>query len=226
MADIANNIASVRARVAAACARVGRNPADVTILGVSKTVGLPDIQTALDCGITQLGENRVQELCEKYGAVKGADWHLIGHLQTNKVKYIIDKVSLIHSVESMKLAREIDRLSKAAGKTTNVLIEVNISGEASKHGIPPEALYPFLDEISSLEAVSVRGLMTMAPLLAPKEEIRQIFKKLFHFFIDISQKKYNNMSMDFLSMGMSNDFEIAVEEGANLIRVGSAIFKA
>ena len=222
---ILENYNDIKSRVDAACEKSGRCADDVLILGVSKTISADVLNEAVSLGITTLGENRVQELCDKFDSVEGATWHLIGHLQTNKVKYIIDKVSLIHSVESIKLIEEISRQAKKHGKVQDVLIEVNVSGEESKFGVPYAEIYDFLDAADKFDGIKIKGFMTMAPLMAEKDEIRQIFKKLYNLYIDIGQKKYDNISMKYLSMGMSNDFEIAVEEGANIIRVGRSLFK-
>lgn len=223
--SIAQNIEKIRSDIKKACEISGRNYDDITILGVTKTVGTDDIMCAVNEGITELGENRVQEFLEKYDKIPNVKWHIIGHLQTNKVKYIIGKTKLIHSVDSVKLAEEIERLSKKAGVITDILIEVNISGEETKSGISENEILPFLEKAENFSNVKVKGFMTMAPKFAPEDEIRQIFKKLYKIFVDISQKKYNNISMEYLSMGMSSDYVIAVEEGANIVRIGSKIFK-
>ena len=223
--SIAENIEKVRQNIKTACERSGRNYEDVTILGVTKTVGVDDIMCAVNEGICDLGENRVQEFMEKYGKIPNVKWHIIGHLQTNKVKYIIGKTKLIHSVDTLKLAEEIERLSKKQNVTTDILLEVNISGEKSKSGMSEDEILPMLEKIEEFSSVKVRGFMTMAPKFASEDEIRQIFRKLYKIFVDISRKKYNNISMDYLSMGMSSDYTVAVEEGANIVRIGSKIFK-
>lgn len=223
--SIAENIEKVRQNIKTACERSGRNYEDVTILGVTKTVGVDDIMCAVNEGICDLGENRVQEFMEKYGKIPNVKWHIIGHLQTNKVKYIIGKTKLIHSVDTLKLAEEIERLSKKQNVTTDILLEVNISGEESKSGMSEDEILPILEKIEEFSSVKVRGFMTMAPKFASEDEIRQIFRKLYKIFVDISRKKYNNISMDYLSMGMSSDYTVAVEEGANIVRIGSKIFK-
>ena len=223
--SIAENIEKVRQNIKTACERSGRNYEDVTILGVTKTVGVDDIMCAVNEGICDLGENRVQEFMEKYGKIPNVKWHIIGHLQTNKVKYIIGKTKLIHSVDTLKLAEEIERLSKKQNVTTYILLEVNISGEESKSGMSEDEILPMLEKIEEFSSVKVRGFMTMAPKFASEDEIRQIFRKLYKIFVDISRKKYNNISMDYLSMGMSSDYTVAVEEGANIVRIGSKIFK-
>lgn len=223
--SILENLEDIKSRVKTACEKTGRNESDVLILGVSKTIDTSVLNEAVNLGINTLGENRVQELLEKYDKVDGATWHLIGHLQTNKVKYIIDKTELIHSVDSIKLLEEISKQAKKHNKIQNVLIEVNVSGEESKFGVPFDDIYTFLDMADKFSNVKIKGFMTMAPLFETEDEIRRIFRKLYNLYIDIGQKKYDNISMEYLSMGMSNDFEIAVEEGANIIRVGRGLFK-
>ncbi len=221
---VKDNIESIRNRIEAACERSGRSIDEITVVGVTKTFEASRIAQAVECGIVNIAENRVQELVRKYDDVKGVSWHLIGHLQTNKVKYIADKVSLIHSVDSLKLAAEIDRQAEKNGRVIDVLVEVNVSGEESKYGVAPSDLDAILSEIGSYPNIKVQGLMTMAPLFAEKDEIRQIFKKMYKIFIDNRAKKYNNINMGILSMGMSNDFEIAIEEGATMVRIGRAMF--
>ncbi len=224
--SVAQNYANIKQRVTDACLRCGRNPDEVTIMAVTKTVPCDKINEAIDLGITTLGENRVQELLTKYDNVKdGCSWHLIGSLQTNKVKYIADKVSMIHSVDSVKLAAEIDRQCKKLGRVMDILIEVNVSGEESKHGISPDEVEGFIEDLKNFDNICISGFMTMAPFGAPEGEIRDIFANLYKMYVDISQKKYNNINMRYLSMGMSSDFEIAVEEGANIIRIGTSLFK-
>ncbi len=224
--SMAENIAGVRKRIEEACARCGRNPHEITLVGASKTKPAELINEALMCGLEVIGENRVQELVEKYDGISpGAKIHLIGHLQTNKVKYIADKVSLIHSVDSEKLAEEISKQGKKLGRDINVLLQVNVSGEESKSGVSPEKLDELMEYIEKLPNIKVKGLMTIPPLDdGNMENTRKIFRDLYKIYIDKKQKKYNNIYMDTLSMGMSNDFEIAIEEGATMVRVGRAIF--
>ncbi len=221
---VKDNIDSIKSRIKDACERSGRSIDEITIVGVTKTFEADKILQAVECGITNVAENRVQELVRKYDDVDNVSWHLIGHLQTNKVKYISDKVSLIHSVDSVKLAQEIDRQAEKNGRVIDVLVEVNVSGEESKFGVSPDELDKLLLGVSEFSHIRVQGLMTMAPLLAEKDEIRQIFKKMYKIFIDNRAKKYNNINMGILSMGMSNDFEIAIEEGATMVRIGRAMF--
>lgn len=222
---IRENIERVREEIYKAAKESGRNPEEITLCAVTKTVDAAAAQEVLDSGVTVLGENRVQALLEKYEVLKDKpQWHLIGHLQTNKVKYIADKVSLIHSVESFRLAEEIDRRAKQAGKVQDILIEVNVSGEASKFGIRPEETERLLEEISGFGNICVRGLMTIAPLPEKEGENRKYFSKLRELFIDIQSKKYDNSNMDILSMGMSRDYQDAIKEGATIVRVGTALF--
>ncbi len=222
---IRDNIKRVQEEMAEAALRSGRNTEEITLCAVTKTVDAVAAQEVLDAGIVTLGENRVQSLLEKYEVLGDSpDWHLIGHLQTNKVKFIIDKVSLIHSVESVHLAEEINRRAAAKGRIVDILIEVNVAGEASKFGIRPEETERFLEQISGFSNLCVRGLMTIAPLPEKKGENRKYFSQLRELFVDIQSKKYDNSNIDILSMGMSRDFADAIEEGATIIRVGTALF--
>jgi len=179
----------------------------------------------MDAGVLTLGENRVQSLLDKYEVLGDKPcWHLIGHLQTNKVKYIADKVSLIHSVESLKLAEEIDKKFRDAKRIAEILVQVNVSGEESKFGITPCDTFTLIEEISRLQNVKVKGLMTMAPLIATPDECRRYFHDLKKLSLDIKDKKYQNVDMQHLSMGMSGDYKEAILEGATIVRVGSALF--
>lgn len=202
-------------------------PEGVTMVAVTKNRDVDAIQRVVDYGILDLGENRVQELLDKYDKVKGqVRWHLIGHLQSNKVKYIIDKVELIHSVDSIKLLKEIDRQAKKHGISSKVLIQVNVSKEETKSGIEVEEIQSFFSEIGHYPNVLVQGLMTMAPFTENSEETRQIFRKLNEIYVKIKNKQaiYNNVEMKYMSMGMTNDYPIAIEEGSNLVRIGRGIF--
>lgn len=223
--SIESNIENIKNRIKLSLEKSGRTD-DVEIIAVTKTRTTEEINEVVRLGLTHLGENRVQELVAKYDYIKGdVTWHLIGHLQRNKVKYIADKVSMIHSVDSLELLKEIDRQAKKHGRVIDVLIEVNVSGEESKSGIRPSEVFCFMENASQFENIKVRGLMTMAPLGAPEDEIRNVFSGLSKISIDISEKKYDNISMEYLSMGMSNDFPIAIEEGSNIVRIGTALFK-
>ena len=222
---IKDNIKRIQEEIYEAALHCGRKPEEITLCAVTKTVDALKAQEVLNAGVGVLGENRVQALLEKYEVLKDRpEWHLIGHLQTNKVKYIADKVSLIHSVESIKLAEEINKKAKACGKIQDILVEVNVAGEESKFGIRPEETESFIEQISSLENICVRGLMTIAPFPEQKGENRKYFSKLRELFVDIQSKKYDNSNIDILSMGMSRDYVDAIYEGATIVRIGTALF--
>lgn len=222
---IKDNLCVLRSRIAAAAARAGRDPGSINIVAVTKTVNPERIKTAFQCGITDFGENRVQELVQKADILdKGYNWHMIGHLQTNKVKYIVDKVSMIHSLDRIELAKEINRRAEKAGRVMEVLVQVNVAGESTKFGIEPSSALQFVKDVSRMGNVRVRGLMTIAPLVSDPEDVRWVFAGLRQLLIDIRKENIDNVSMDYLSMGMSNDFEVAIEEGANIIRPGTVIF--
>lgn len=222
---ISENIDNIKEKIAVAAKRGGRNSDEILLLAVSKTVDVPKIKVAVDCGLLSLGENRVQEIMEKYEPMgKNVKWHLIGHLQTNKVKYIIDKVELIHSVESIKLAAEIDKQAKKHDIVADILVEINMADEESKFGINPNDAEAFITEISKFDNIRVRGLMTVAPNVENGEENRVYFRNMRQLLVDINAKNINNINMDVLSMGMTGDYETAVEEGATIVRVGTGIF--
>lgn len=224
--SIKSNLEQIQSRITKVCEASGRNPEDVMLLAVTKTRSVKEINEIISLGVENIGENRVQELIKKYDDISPkARWHLIGHLQTNKVKYIADKVCMIHSVESISLAKEISKQCKKHSRVMDILIEVNISGEESKSGIAPNEIFSFIDEICGYDNIKIRGLMTMAPKGADDNELHDIFSQLSQLAVDISEKKYDNISMDFLSMGMSGDFEIAISEGSNIVRIGTALFK-
>ena len=219
------NFEEVEARIEAACRRSGRDRREVTLIAVSKTKPQEMIREIYDLGHRDFGENKVQELTAKYDVLpEDIRWHLIGHLQTNKVKYIVDKVCLIHSVDSLKLAQTISREAVKHGCTVPVLIEVNVAGEESKFGVAPGETEMLVRQIAELPAVSVRGLMTIAPNVSDAEENRPVFRKLKELSVDIGAKNINNVTMSVLSMGMTGDYEVAVEEGATMVRVGTGIF--
>lgn len=219
------NLDNVLKNIADSEERSGRKKGDVTLIAVSKTKPVEMIKEVYDLGVRDFGENRVQELTEKYDKLPSdIRWHLIGHLQTNKVKYIIDKAYMIHSVDSLKLANEISREAVKHSVTANILIEVNVSGEESKFGVSPEDLEDLIRKISVLPAIRIRGLMTVAPYVVDSEENRQFFIKMKQFAVDITRKNIDNVNMDCLSMGMSGDYTVAVEEGATFVRVGTSIF--
>lgn len=224
--SIKENIDGILERIANVCERSGRNPEDITLIAVSKTVNADRAREAVEGGILNLGENRVQELTDKYEKLSDIDvkWHMIGHLQKNKVKYIIDKVELIHSVESVELANEIDKRAAKNNLKANILVELNIGEEESKFGIGEENVYDFIKSLEQFENINVLGIMTVAPFAEAPEEIRWVFKKMKVIFDKLSSMNIKNSNMKFLSMGMTNDFEIAIEEGANIIRIGTALF--
>ena len=223
--ELRENLAKVEERVAAACARAGRDRSEVTLIAVSKTKPVEDLQVIYDAGIRQFGENKVQELTGKIPEMANdIDWHLIGHLQRNKVKYIVDKVKLIHSVDSYRLAEEINIQAKKHGVVADILIEVNAANEATKFGVKLDEAKQLCEEISHLDAVHITGLMTIAPNVVVSEENRAVFHKIKDLSVDIANENIDNVDMRILSMGMTNDFEVAIEEGATHVRVGTAIF--
>lgn len=225
MNTIKDNIQAVEAKVEAAAIRSGRTREDVLLLAVSKTKPVPVIQEAVKCGMHSLGENKVQEIMDKYEPMgDGINWHLIGHLQTNKVKYIIDKVTMIHSVERLKLAEEIEKRAATHDIVMDVLVEVNMAQEESKLGVKPEEAEAFIRQIAPMEHICVRGLMTVAPFVENSEENRTYFRQMRELLVDINTKKIDNINMDVLSMGMTGDYEVAIEEGATIVRVGTGIF--
>ena len=226
--SIRENIDHIMKRIDVSCKKVGRNPKDITVLAVTKTVESDRAKKAFEEGINNLGENRVQELVKKYEELEGIDvkWHMIGHLQKNKVKYIIDKNILIHSVESLSLAEEIDKRAKKHNLTKDVLIELNIGEEESKYGVSEKNIYDFLISMEKFENIRVLGLMTVAPFCDKPEDVRWVFKTMKNIYNDISTMNLRNTEMKYLSMGMTNDFEVAIEEGSNIIRIGTAIFGA
>jgi pyridoxal phosphate enzyme (YggS family) len=202
-------------------------PEGVLLVAVTKTRSPEEINTAIDAGVSDIGENKVQEILDKYDRVKPVRWHMIGHLQTNKVKYIVDKVDLIHSLDSMKLAREIDKRAAQADRSMDVLIQVNAAGEESKFGIKPEETGDFIHDIlDSCENINIRGLMCIAPMADDPNDARPFFAKVKQLYDEYASIDHERLDFRYLSMGMSADYLVAVEEGANLVRVGSAIFGA
>jgi len=222
---IKDNVKKVLDNIYEAAIKANRNPEDITLVAVTKTVSAKEAKEVMDSGVLTLGENRVQSLLEKYEVLKNEpEWHLIGHLQTNKVKYICDKVSLIHSVDSLKLAKEVDRKFGELNKTANILLQVNVSGEESKFGVTPDESIRLSEEVSKLSNVRTMGLMTMAPIVATPDECRKYFYELKKLSLEIADRKYENIQMRHLSMGMSGDYREAIAEGATHERVGSALF--
>lgn len=222
---IAENMAQVRAQIEKACERTGRSRDEVTLIAVSKTKPVSLLQEAYDAGARDFGENKVQELIEKIPQLpEDIRWHMIGHLQRNKVKSIVGRVYMIHSVDSLRLAEEISKEAVKKQVKVNILIEVNVAGEESKFGCRPEAAASLAEEISRLPGICIQGLMTIAPFVENAEENREYFHKLKHLSVDIAAKNIDNVSMNVLSMGMTGDYQIAVEEGAACVRVGTGIF--
>ena len=222
---IRENLTHTRQNMEDACRRAGRDAGDVTLIAVSKTKPLPMLQEAYEAGVRDFGENRVQELVEKYEALPGdIRWHMIGHLQRNKVKYLVGKVFLIHSVDSLRLAQEIQREAEKKQTEVNILVEVNVAGEESKFGSRREETLQLVKEIALLPLVHIQGLMTVAPYVENPEENRGIFANLQQLAVDIGRENIDNVNMNVLSMGMTGDYPVAVEEGATCVRVGTGIF--
>lgn len=222
---VTENLRIVEEKIQNACKRSGRKREDVTLIAVSKTKPAAMIQEAYDAGIRVFGENKVQELTEKYDELPSdIQWHMIGHLQRNKVKYIVDKAALIHSVDSLRLLETIDREAAKKQMTAKVLLEVNMAKEDTKFGLMPEEVMEFIDKVTEFKNVSVEGLMTIAPNTDDPEKNRQFFSALRKLSVDIADKNIDNIHMGVLSMGMTNDYEVAIEEGATMVRVGTGIF--
>lgn len=225
MEFIKQNLAEVEEKICAACKRAGRERKEVTLIAVSKTKPVEMLEACMAEGIAVFGENKVQELCEKYEVLpKDLHWHMIGHLQRNKVKYITDKVELIHSVDSLRLAQAISDDAVKKGVNVDILIEVNVGEEDSKFGLKTEETESLVREISALPNVFIKGLMTIAPYTEVPEDNRTIFRTLKQLSVDIERKNIDNVSMSVLSMGMTGDYEVAIEEGATMVRVGTGIF--
>lgn len=225
MGTIKNNLEIINEKIKKAALKANRNPEEIKLVAVTKTSTIEQIKEAINAGVKIIGENKIQEAKEKYQILTAnIEWHLVGHLQTNKAKYAIEIFDCIHSVDSIKLAKEIDKRSLQFGKKTNVLVEVNVSGEETKYGIKPEEVESFLKEMSEFSRIRTRGLMTIAPIVEDKEEARSYFRKLRELSKEIKSKKIKNIKMEYLSMGMTEDFEIAIEEGANMVRIGRGIF--
>ncbi len=221
------NLEQVEHESQEACRRSKRDRSEVTLIAVSKTKPVETLQEAYDLGVRVFGENKVQEMADKYEALPDdIQWHLIGHLQRNKVKYIIDKAVLIHSVDSLRLAETIEKEAQKRDITAHILLEVNVAKEESKFGVFPEDLEELVDQIAKLPHIQVDGLMTIAPFVADPEENRPVFRELRKLSVDITKKKVDNVTMSVLSMGMTNDYQVAIEEGATMVRVGTGIFGA
>ena len=219
------NFQSVEARIQAACDRAGRSRKEVTLIAVSKTKPVEMLQTIYDAGSRDFGENKVQEMCDKIEQLPtDIRWHMIGHLQTNKVKYIVGRVSLIHSVDSLHLAQEIEKQAAKLDVIVPILIEVNIAEEESKFGIHKEETISLVREVATLPHIRIQGLMTIAPYVENPEDNRTYFRGIKQLSVDIARENIDNVSMDCLSMGMTGDYEVAIEEGATMVRVGTGIF--
>ncbi|MBO5301967.1 MAG: YggS family pyridoxal phosphate-dependent enzyme [Peptococcaceae bacterium] len=225
MGTIADNIAEIRNNIALARQKSPHPDQDVTLVAVTKMHSAEEIREVLAAGQTLLGENRVQELLDKYDAVgDAATWHIIGHLQSNKVKYITEKVAMIHSLESESLANELSNRMQALGKTMDCLVQVNIADEESKFGLERDEVLPFIKRVSQLPGIHIKGLMHIAPYFEDPEDVRPIFREMYRLFEELKALELPGVDMEILSMGMSHDYQVAIEEGANMIRVGSSIF--
>ena len=225
MMDLQENLQQVEANICKACENAGRKRSDVTLIAVSKTKPIEMLQTVYDLGPRDFGENKVQEMCGKMEVLpKDIRWHMIGHLQRNKVKYIVGKVELIHSVDTYRLAEEINIQAKKQNVIVPILVEVNIAHEESKFGISAEDAILLVEEISKLENIRIKGLMTIAPYVENPEDNRLYFRKIKQLSVDITNKNIDNVFMEILSMGMTGDYMVAIEEGATMVRVGTGIF--
>ena len=221
------NLELVESRIREACRKAGRSREDVTLIAVSKTKPVEMLREAYDLGIRVFGENKVQEIRDKYDQMpEDTQWHMIGHLQTNKVKYIVDKVKLIHSVDSLKLAQAIEKEAEKHDRTVDILLEVNVAEETSKFGLKTVEVLPVFEQIAQLNHIKIRGLMTIAPFVDDPEKNRPVFEDLHKLYVDIKEKNIDNGTVSILSMGMTNDYEVAIEEGATMVRIGTGIFGA
>ena len=219
------NLKNVEENIQIACERAGRSRSEVTLIAVSKTKPVSMLQEVYDCGIRYFGENKVQEMCDKMPQMPSdIKWQMIGHLQRNKVKYIVGKTDLIHSVDTYRLAEEISVQAKKLNIVQPILVEVNIAGEESKFGTSAEDAIQLVEEIAKLENLRIEGLMTIAPYVTEAEENRPYFQKIRQLSVDIANKNIDNVSMKILSMGMTGDYQVAIEEGATMVRVGTGIF--
>ena len=222
---ITENLKQVHDNIDAACKAVSRDPKEVTLIAVSKTKPVPMLQEAYDAGERVFGENKVQEITDKYPQLpQDIHWHMIGHLQRNKVKYIVDKVAMIHSVDSLRLAETIEQEAAKHQVTVPILIEVNVAEEESKFGVKVSEVLPLVESIAAFPHIKIMGLMTIAPYVEDPEENRPVFRQLKKLSVDIDAKNINNVNMSVLSMGMTGDYQVAVQEGATMVRVGTGIF--
>ena len=223
--SIRENLERIKEKIRVKSELVGRDPQEITLVAVTKTVEADRIEEAIAAGVNIIGESRIQEAKEKYRKVESRIiWHLVGHLQRNKAKDAVKIFDLIHSVDSAELAKEIDKQAEKIGKIQKILVEANVSGEESKYGLNPEGVITFLQEVSGLPNIKVEGLMTMAPFYENPEDCRPCFRKLKELVEEVKAKNIKNVEMTYLSIGMSNDFEVAIEEGSNMVRIGRAIF--
>ena len=224
---LAENLQEVEQKICKACEKANRAREEITLIAVSKTKPVSMLDEVYNLGIRDFGENKVQELSEKYSQLpQDTNWHLIGHLQTNKVKQVIDKAMLIHSVDSVRLAEAIEKEAAKKDLVVNVLLEVNVAEEESKYGFKVEEVLPAIETIATFPHVRIKGLMTIAPFVENPEENRSVFARLQKLSVDIRSKNIDNVSVDILSMGMTNDYQVAIEEGATMVRVGTGIFGA
>ena len=222
---VISNLKEVEQNILKACEKSGRSREEITLIAVSKTKPVSLLEEAYHAGIRDFGENKVQELCEKYEVMeKDICWHMIGHLQTNKVKYLIGKTTLIHSVDSYKLACEIEKQAAKQNCIMNILIEVNIAEEETKFGLSEEDVIELVRNVAKLPHVHIKGLMTVAPYVVDSEDNRKFFRKIKQLSVDIANQNIDNVSMNILSMGMTGDYMVAIEEGATMVRVGTGIF--
>ena len=222
-----DNLARVEERISRACIRARRSRDEVTLVAVSKTKPVEMLREAYGLGVRVFGENKVQEIRDKYEEMPpDTEWHMIGHLQTNKVKYIVDKVKLIHSVDSVKLAETIEKEAAKHNISVDILLEVNVAEESSKFGLKTVEVIPAFEQIAQLPHINIRGLMTIAPFVEDPEENRPVFADLHKLYVDIKEKNIDNGTVSILSMGMTNDYEVAIEEGATMVRIGTGIFGA
>ena len=222
---LCENLKNVESNITTACKKAGRDRSEVTLIAVSKTKPLEMLSTIYEQGVRNFGENKVQEMCDKMEQLPtDIRWHMIGHLQTNKVKYIVGRTALIHSVDSLHLAQEIEKQSGKKGVITNILIEVNIAEEESKFGIHKEETVELIRQIATLTHIHICGLMTIAPYVENPENNRMYFREIHQLSVDIANQNIDNVDMDILSMGMTGDYMVAIEEGATMVRVGTGIF--
>ena len=224
---VAENLAQVQKNINESCNKINRDPNEVTLIAVSKTKPVEMLKEAYDAGARVFGENKVQEIVDKYDQMPSdVKWHMIGHLQRNKVKYIVDKVAMIHSVDSLRLAETIEKEAAKKAVIVPILIEVNVAQEESKFGLKPEEVLPLIEQIADFSHIRIKGLRTIAPYVDNAEENREIFRELKKLSVDIAAKNINNVNMSVLSMGMTGDYMVAVQEGATMVRVGTGIFGA